>query len=92
MANVQGVLDRTGHAATVEINPRFSGGLALSLAAGSDFVASYVRAVLHPGEQITPLYFRPRTRMVRHFEEVFEQAPPAGTKDSDAGSPPAGAP
>jgi exosortase/archaeosortase family protein len=85
VANVQGVVDPTGHAAVIEINPRFSGGLALSLEAGSDLVGAYLHAVLHPDELITPLYFRPGTTMVRHYEEMFEATPP-GDGGPDGGT------
>jgi carbamoyl-phosphate synthase large subunit len=87
IANVQGVLDPGGHAAVIEINPRFSGGLPLSLEAGSDFVGAYLRAILHPGELITPLFFRPGTTMVRHFEEMFEGAS-AGDDGADGDGTP----
>lgn len=86
VANVQGVVDPSGHAAVIEINPRFSGGLPLSLAAGSDLVAAYLAAILHPDRLITPLFFRPGTTMVRHFEEMFEDGQREGDDGADAGS------
>ncbi|MBO0728316.1 MAG: ATP-grasp domain-containing protein [Acidimicrobiaceae bacterium] len=87
IANVQGVLDPSGHAAVIEANPRFSGGIPLSLAAGSDFVGAYLAAILHPDRLITPLFFRPGTTMVRHFEEMFEAGQPPSDGGSDAGTP-----
>jgi len=71
-ANVQGFVDHEGTPWFVEINPRFSGGLPLSLAAGADLVGEYVRGVL--GQPIRPerLAFRPDVTMIRHFEETFE--------------------
>ena len=71
-ANVQGFVTDSGGTAFVEVNPRFSGGLPLSLAAGADLVGEYVRGVL--GLPIRPdrLRFRPGVRMVRYFEEIFE--------------------
>lgn len=74
VANVQGIVDPTGNApvAVIEINPRFSGGLPLSLAAGSNLVGAYLDAILHPDAPITPLTFRAGTTMVRYFDESFE--------------------
>ncbi len=71
VANVQGFLDRSGAATVVEVNPRFSGGLPLSLAAGADLVGEYVR-VLH-GLPVRPerLEFTPGVAMVRYLESVF---------------------
>ena len=45
-ANVQGFVADDGAATVVEINPRFSGGLPLTLAAGADVVATL------PGREI----------------------------------------
>lgn len=69
-ANVQGFIDGDRVAFT-EINPRFSGGLPLSLGAGADMVGQYVNAMY--GEPIDPsaLEYQPGTVMVRHFDEVF---------------------
>jgi len=71
-ANVQGFVDEEGRHSFVEVNPRFSGGLPLALAAGADLVGEYLRAV--EGERIRPdrLRFRSGVVMVRHFEEIFE--------------------
>ena len=71
-ANVQGFMASDGTPWFVEVNPRFSGGLPLSLAAGADLVGEYVRAVL--GERIRPerLGYRPGLTMIRHFEELYE--------------------
>jgi carbamoyl-phosphate synthase large subunit len=71
-ANVQGFVDDEGNAAFVEVNPRFSGGLPLSLAAGADLVGEYVRAILGEPVRRERLAFRPGVTMLRHFEEVFE--------------------
>ncbi|MGH9303437.1 MAG: ATP-grasp domain-containing protein, partial [Acidimicrobiales bacterium] len=56
----------------IEVNPRFSGGLPLSLAAGADLVGEYVRGAR--GMQMRPerCSYRPGVRMLRYFEEVFE--------------------
>jgi carbamoyl-phosphate synthase large subunit len=71
-ANVQGFVTDDEKVSFVEVNPRFSGGLPLSLAAGADLVGEYLRGVL--GEPIRPdrLGFRPGVVMIRYFEEVFE--------------------
>jgi len=71
-ANVQGFVDDDGRAAFVEVNPRFSGGLPLSLAAGADLVGEYVRGILGQPVRRERLAFRPGVTMLRHFEEVFE--------------------
>ena len=41
-ANLQGFVGEDGNVSVIEINPRFSGGLSLSLAAGADLVAEYL--------------------------------------------------
>jgi carbamoyl-phosphate synthase large subunit len=70
-ANVQGFVTPDGDVVVVEINPRFSGGLPLSLHAGADFVGEYLRAIL--GERVRPerLLVKPGVTMRRYFEEVF---------------------
>ena len=71
-ANVQGFMTPDGTPSFIEVNPRFSGGLPLSLAAGSDLVGEYLRGIL--GQAIRPekLLFWPGVTMLRHYEEVFE--------------------
>jgi carbamoyl-phosphate synthase large subunit len=71
-ANVQGFVDDAGTITFIEVNPRFSGGLPLSIAAGADLVGEYLRGVL--GLPIRPerLTYRSGVTMIRHFEEVFE--------------------
>jgi carbamoyl-phosphate synthase large subunit len=70
-ANVQGFVTDDGRVVVVEINPRFSGGLPLSLHAGADLVGEYLRAIL--GERVRPerLVAQPGVVMRRYFEEVF---------------------
>ena len=70
-ANVQGFVSPDGPS-FMEINPRFSGALPLSLAAGADLVGQYLNGVL--GDPIRPerLTFQPGVTMIRHFEEIFE--------------------
>jgi carbamoyl-phosphate synthase large subunit len=72
-ANVQGFVDEGGRSWFVEVNPRFSGGLPLSLAAGADLVGEYLRGVLGQSVRRDRLTFRPGVVMMRHFEEVFEE-------------------
>jgi carbamoyl-phosphate synthase large subunit len=71
-ANVQGFVQADGSVAVHEVNPRFSGGLPLSLAAGCDLVEEYLRSVI--GLPIRPerLVARPGVSMTRYFCEVFE--------------------
>jgi carbamoyl-phosphate synthase large subunit len=70
-ANVQGFVDPAGAVSFVEVNPRFSGGLPLSLAAGADLVGQYLRGVLGLAIEPERLTYRDGVTMVRYFEEVF---------------------
>jgi carbamoyl-phosphate synthase large subunit len=70
--NVQGFVDGDGHVTFMEVNPRFSGGLPLSLAAGADLVGEYLRGILAEPVRPDRLAFRPGVTMIRHFEEMFE--------------------
>ncbi|MBV8980080.1 MAG: ATP-grasp domain-containing protein [Acidimicrobiia bacterium] len=70
-ANVQGFV-ADGRASFVEVNPRFSGGLPLSLAAGADFVGEYLRGIFGEPLRRERLEYRPGVTMTRHFEELFE--------------------
>jgi carbamoyl-phosphate synthase large subunit len=73
-ANVQGfVTAEEGKAVFVEVNPRFSGGLPLSLAAGADLVGEYLRGVLGMPIRRDRLRYRSGVLMTRYFENVFEQ-------------------
>ena len=55
----------------IEVNPRFSGGLPLSLAAGADLVGEFLRGTL--GQAIRPerLQHRDGVVMTRYLAEVF---------------------
>lgn len=75
-ANVQGFVADDGTATVVEINPRFSGGLPLTLAAGADVVGAYLAGVR--GEPLPQLSFRAGVAMSRYFAETYS---------SDDGSP-----
>jgi carbamoyl-phosphate synthase large subunit len=71
VACVQGFVTDSDQVVFVEANPRFSGGLSLSLAAGADLVGQYLRAAV--GLPVLPqaLRYRPGVRMSRYFSEVF---------------------
>jgi len=71
VCNLQGFVDGP-HVTVVEINPRFSGGLPLTLAAGADLVGEFVRGTL--GKPLSPeaLTYRPGVRMIRYLTEIFE--------------------
>lgn len=71
-ANVQGFVAEDGGVVVHEVNPRFSGGLPLTLHAGADVVTEYLRAVLGLPMRPERLVARPGVRMMRHFAEVFE--------------------
>ncbi|WP_448614359.1 ATP-grasp domain-containing protein [Modestobacter sp. URMC 112] len=70
-ANVQGFVADDGTATVVEINPRFSGGLPLTLAAGADVVSAYLAGVRHPSTALPSLGFRPGVAMSRYFAETY---------------------
>jgi carbamoyl-phosphate synthase large subunit len=71
-ANVQGFVADDGTATVVEINPRFSGGLPLTLAAGADVVSAYLAGVR--GAPLPELSFRPGVAMSRYFAETYSSA------------------
>jgi len=71
-ANVQGFVSDDGTVTVHEINPRFSGGLPLSLAAGADLVEEYLRDVMGLPVRPTRLVARTGVTMTRYFCEVFE--------------------
>ncbi|MGH9292908.1 MAG: ATP-grasp domain-containing protein [Acidimicrobiales bacterium] len=71
-ANVQGFVAPNGSICFVEVNPRFSGGLPLSLAAGADLVGEYVRGVRGMAMRPERCVYRPGVTMMRYFEDVFE--------------------
>jgi carbamoylphosphate synthase large subunit len=71
-ANVQGFVTEDGGVSVHEINPRFSGGLPLTLAAGCDVVEEYLRDIMGLAVRPERLYARPGVTMSRFFCEVFE--------------------
>jgi carbamoylphosphate synthase large subunit len=68
-ANVQGFVADDGTVTVMEINPRFSGGLPLTLAAGADVVGAYLAGVR--GAALPELSFRPGVAMSRYFAETY---------------------
>lgn len=70
-ANLRGFVTDDDEIVVIEVNPRFSGGLSLSVAAGADLVGEFVRGTL--GEPVRPerLQFRAGVTMVRHYTELF---------------------
>ena len=71
-ACVQGFLSPDGSVTIIEINPRFSGGLPLTLASGADVVTAYLGGILNPGRPLPAIGYAAGVRMLRYFSEVFE--------------------
>lgn len=69
-ANIQGFVEDE-RLWFLEVNPRFSGGLPLSLAAGADLVGEYIRGVMGLPVRSDRLVFQEGTTMIRHFEEIY---------------------
>jgi carbamoyl-phosphate synthase large subunit len=69
-ANVQGFAHDAGFT-FIEVNPRFSGALPLSIAAGADLVGEYLRGIR--GKRVRPerLQYQSGVKMVRYFDEVI---------------------
>jgi carbamoyl-phosphate synthase large subunit len=74
VANVQGfAVGNSGPPFSfVEVNPRFSGGLPLALAAGADLVGEYVRGAAGLPIRRGRLRYRAGVTMSRYFQEVFD--------------------
>ncbi len=72
-ANVQGFVAEDGGVTIHEVNPRFSGGLPLTLHAGADIVTEYLREIvgLRPREE--RLVTRPGVKMSRFLVEVYAE-------------------
>lgn len=95
-ANVQGMLGADGSFAIIEMNPRFSGTLALTTAAGINFASLMIDAI--EGRAVPDLLGRHEAGvvMMRYWSEVFEDAAgrirlgtPLQTREgNDAGLPP----
>ncbi len=72
-ACVQGFRADDGRIVFTEVNPRFSGGLPLSLAAGADLVGQYLNRILGGVVEPANLRYRSGVTMLRYFDEVFEE-------------------
>lgn len=72
-ANVQGFVAEDGGVTVHEVNPRFSGGLPLTVHAGADVVTEYLREIvgLRPREE--RLVTRPGVKMSRFLAEVYAE-------------------
>jgi carbamoyl-phosphate synthase large subunit len=70
-ANVQGFVAEDGGVTVHEVNPRFSGGLPLTLYAGADLVTEYLREILGLRPRAERLMARPGVQMRRYLAEVF---------------------
>lgn len=70
--NVQGFVQPDDAVTIIEVNPRFSGGLPLSIAAGADLVGQYLNGILGLPVRADRLTYRTGVRMLRYFEEVIE--------------------
>lgn len=76
-ANVQGFIDlESGDFGFVEVNPRFSGALPLSLGAGSDLVGQFVSGMFTGEVDQAALVCKPGTTMIRYFQEIFTNEDP----------------
>jgi carbamoyl-phosphate synthase large subunit len=70
---LQGFYDHdTREIAVTEINPRFSGGLPLSLAAGADLIGGYLALARGVALHADDFHYRPGVKMIRSFREHFE--------------------
>ena len=70
-ANLHGFVTDDDRVVVIEVNPCFSGGLSLSLAAGADLVGEFVRGALGETIRSERLQFRSGVTMVRHYTELF---------------------
>jgi carbamoylphosphate synthase large subunit len=85
-ANVQGFVAPDGDATVLEINPRFSGGLPLTLAAGADVVSAYLTGIREPDRRLEHLWFTPGVSMRRYHAEVFTDRDGAPVADPSVAS------
>ena len=72
-ANVQGFVAEDGGVTIHEVNPRFSGGLPLTLHAGADVVTEYLREILGLRPRAERLVTRPGVKMRRFLAEVYAE-------------------
>jgi carbamoyl-phosphate synthase large subunit len=70
-ANLQGFVTDDDEIVVTEVNPRFSGGVSLALAAGADLVGEFVRGTVGLSVRPENLEFRSGVTMVHHYAELF---------------------
>ena len=70
-ANLRGFVTDDGRVVVVDVEPGFSGGLTLSLAAGAELVGEFVRGTLGAAIRPRRLRFRPGVTMTRHYSEII---------------------
>jgi carbamoyl-phosphate synthase large subunit len=68
---VQCILAPGGRIRVIEINPRFGGGVPLSIHAGADFPQWILAEMLGRPVRIDPTAFRDDIAMLRYDESVF---------------------
>ena len=71
LVTIQLFLCRDGSLSFIEINPRFGGGVPLSIAAGADFPLWIVRLMLGRDPQIDPDGWADGLMMLRFDEEIY---------------------
>ena len=71
-ACVQGFVTPDNHVVIIEVNPRFSGGLDLTLGAGADVVGQYLRMIAGLPIDVRRLDWLEGTRMVRGFHTLID--------------------
>jgi carbamoyl-phosphate synthase large subunit len=71
-ANVQGFVAADGTVTIMEVNPRFSGGLPLTLEAGADTVGLHLAGTIDPRAELPSLVADTGVRMMRYYSEVFD--------------------
>ncbi|MFQ5590822.1 MAG: ATP-grasp domain-containing protein [Phycisphaerae bacterium] len=69
--NVQCIVTPKGRIRVIEINPRFGGGVPLSIHAGADFPRWILSEFLGKRVRISPTAFRDDIAMLRYDESVF---------------------
>ena len=71
VVTVQCIVTPRGRIRTIEINPRFGGGVPLAIHAGADFPKWILMEFLGQKPRINPNGFRDDIAMLRHDESVF---------------------
>jgi carbamoyl-phosphate synthase large subunit len=69
--NLQGFVSADGQVIVIEVNPRFSGALPLSIAAGAELVLEFVRAMFGESIRRERLMASPDVTMHRRFAEFY---------------------